>query len=63
MQACKSLDVDLIYLDLSSPLAFKLFIKDLQAAIQRGVHFEVDYRPAIQQSVGLTSYFAAAQSK
>ena len=41
MQACTSLDVDIISLDLARKLPFKLAPSALQAAVKRGIHFEV----------------------
>lgn len=41
MQACMSLDVDIISLDLATRLPFKLRGPAVQAAVNRGVHFEV----------------------
>jgi ribonuclease P/MRP protein subunit RPP1 len=41
MQACMSLPVDLICLDLTKRLPFRLKPPLLQAALARGVHFEV----------------------
>ena len=41
MQACTSLEVDIISLDLAKRLPFKLKPGPLQAALKRGVHFEV----------------------
>lgn len=47
-QACTSLPVDLICLDLGKRLPFRLKPPLLQAALARGVHFEVS-DPYIQQ--------------
>ena len=41
LQACTSLDVDMISLDLAKRLPFKLKPGPLQAALKRGVFFEV----------------------
>ena len=41
MQACTSLDVDIISLDLARKLPFKLAPSAVQAAVKRGIHFEV----------------------
>lgn len=41
MQACTSLDVDIISLDLARKLPFKLAPSALQAAVERGIYFEV----------------------
>ena len=41
LQACTSLEVDVISLDLAKRLPFKLKPGPLQAALNRGLHFEV----------------------
>ena len=41
LQACTSLEVDVISLDLAKRLPFKLKPGPLQAALKRGLHFEV----------------------
>lgn len=64
MQACLKLDVDLIYFDLSKPLPCKLVVIHLRVAIKRGIHFEIDYNPALRGAgEGRTVFFAASQSK
>ena len=63
-QACRTLDVDLIVLDLSRPLPFKLTIRSLQTAVKRGIHFELAYRIAVKGGVqARTVFFASVQSK
>ena len=64
VQACLKLDVDLIYFDLSKPLPCKLVIRDLTIAIKRGIHFEIDYNPALRGAgEARTVFFAASQSE
>ena len=63
LQACLRLDVDLIYFDLSESLPCKLVISNLAIAIKRGIHFEIDYNPAVRSGDRRTVFFAAAQSK
>ena len=56
--------MDLIYFDLSKPLPCKLVVRDLTAAIKRGMYFEIDYNPALRGAgEGRTVFFAASQSK
>lgn len=40
-QACSNLDVDIIAMDVSRRLPFRLKPATLQAAVKRGIHFEV----------------------
>lgn len=42
-QACKASEVDIISLDFSQKLPFRLKLPMVQAAIKRGVHFEISY--------------------
>ena len=50
LQACLSLDCDIISLDLSTRLPFHFKFKPLSAAIARGVRFEICYGPGITGS-------------
>ena len=43
VQACTSLEVDVISLDLAKRLPFKLKPGPLQAALKRGLHLEVHH--------------------
>lgn len=64
LQACRRLDVDLVYFDLSQALPFKLVIRDLDIAIKRGIHFEISYNSAFSASTeGRTILIAASQSE
>lgn len=42
-QACRASEVDIISLDFSQKLPFRLKLAMVQAAIKRGVHFEISY--------------------
>ncbi|KAK8959118.1 hypothetical protein KSP40_PGU003570 [Platanthera guangdongensis] len=42
-QTCKASEVDIISLDFSQKLPFRLKLPMVQAAIKRGVHFEISY--------------------
>ncbi|MQM09124.1 hypothetical protein Taro_041994, partial [Colocasia esculenta] len=46
-QACKVSEVDLIAIDFSQKLPFRLKLSMVKAAIKRGVYFEVNYSPLI----------------
>nr|KAJ3419728.1 Ribonuclease P protein subunit p30 [Polyrhizophydium stewartii] len=48
--ACQQLEVDIVSLDMGSRLPFHLRHPTINAAIQRGVHFEICYAPAIRDS-------------
>lgn len=50
MQACNSLDCDIISLDFSTRLPFHFKFKTLSAAISRGVRFEICYGPGVTGS-------------
>ncbi|XP_005105580.2 ribonuclease P protein subunit p30 [Aplysia californica] len=47
--ACSSLDVDLISLDLSEHLGFVPKRPLVRLAAERGIHFELSYRPALSE--------------
>ncbi|XP_020917229.1 ribonuclease P protein subunit p30 [Exaiptasia diaphana] len=49
-QCCGSLEVDIISLDITSRLPFYLKIPQVRQAIQRGIHFEIVYSPAIRST-------------
>ncbi len=61
-QACVSLECDLITLDMSQRLPFKLRPQHLQAAVQRGVHFEVLYSCALRDPMSRRHLFSNAQA-
>lgn len=61
-QACTSLPVDLISLDLAKRLSFHLKPQMVQAALDRGVHFEVCYAPALRDVNSRRNTFANAQA-
>ncbi len=44
-QACTSLDVDIISLDVTKRLAFRLKPASIKSAVDRGIHFEVSVGP------------------
>jgi len=47
-QACKTLEIDIISLDMTDRLPFFLKFPTVNAAIERGVHFEITYSPALR---------------
>ena len=47
-QACKTLEIDIISLDMKDRLPFYLKFSTINAAIERGVHFEIMYSPALR---------------
>ena len=47
-QACTTLEIDIISLDLTHRLPFLLKFPTVNAAIERGVHFEIIYSPALR---------------
>ena len=49
-QACKTLDVDIISLDMTERLPFYLKFPTVNAANERGIHFEIVYSSAIRDS-------------
>ena len=49
-QACKTLEVDIISLDMTDRLPFYLKFPTVNAAIERGIHFEILYSPALKDS-------------
>lgn len=59
-QACLSLSVDIIALDLSKKLAFKLKPAWLHVAVKRGVVFEVTYAPALREPSARRHVFSNA---
>eukprot|EP00850_Spirogloea_muscicola_P022744 SM000309S11879 [mRNA] locus=s309:32236:35209:- [translate_table: standard] len=61
-QACSSLDVDLISLDLSQRLPFRWRPPMIQAALKRGVHFEISYAAALRDLQARRQLFANAQA-
>lgn len=52
MQACQSLECDLISLDLSSRFTFYFKIKTLSLALQRGIKFEICYAAGVLAADG-----------
>lgn len=63
MQACTSLDVDIITFDLSKRLPFRLKPALLQAAVKRGLHLEICYAAALREEGSRRSCFANALGK
>ena len=55
LQACMSLPVDLICLDLTKRLPFRLKPPLLQAAVARGVHFEARVNLAASRILGMVN--------
>lgn len=63
MQACTSMEVDIITFDLSKRLPFRLKPALLQTAVKRGVHLEICYAAAIRDEGLRRSCFANALGK
>ena len=62
MQACQVLDVDIVTLDLSVQLNVRNGVASLAAAVRRGIHFELLYRPAVvSDDRSRTLFFARAK--
>ena len=59
-QACTSLQVDLIALNLGRRLPFRLRTGALQAAVKRGVYFELCYAPALRDEASRRNFFTNA---
>ena len=59
-QACKSLEIDIISLDMSRRLPFYLKFPTVHAAIERGVHFEIIYSTAFKGTNERTQFLAIA---
>ena len=59
-QACTSLAVDIISLDLSKRLPFRLKPFAIQAAVARGIHFEIAFAPALRDPGARRQLFANA---
>ncbi|XP_031561574.1 ribonuclease P protein subunit p30-like [Actinia tenebrosa] len=49
-QCCGSLDVDIISIDMTSRLPFYIKLPQVKQAIERGIHFEIVYSPAIRDN-------------
>lgn len=49
-QCCGNLDVDIISIDMTSRLPFYLKLPQVKQAIERGIHFEIVYSPAIRDN-------------
>lgn len=52
LQACQSLECDLISMDLSTRMPFYFKMKTLSLALQRGVKFEICYAPGVLAADG-----------
>ena len=59
-QACTSLEVDVVVLDLSSRLGFQLRPGLLSAAVARGLCFEILYAPALRDETSRRNLFSNA---
>lgn len=59
-QACKSLEIDIISLDMSRRLPFHLKFPTVHAAVERGVHFEIIYSTAFGGTTERTQLLAIA---
>lgn len=49
--ACRDADVDIITFDMSSRLPFMLKMSTLNIAIQRGIHFEIQYAHCLRGKI------------
>jgi ribonuclease P/MRP protein subunit RPP1 len=61
-QACTTLDVDIISLDLAKRLPYRFKPASVQAAAARGVHFEITYSAALRDSGTRKQLFTNAQA-
>lgn len=52
LQACQSLECDLISLDLSTRIPYYFKMKTLSGALQRGIKFEICYAPGVLAADG-----------
>lgn len=59
-QACRSLEIDIISLDMSRRLPFHLKFPTVHAAVERGVHFEIIYSTAFGGTTERTQLLAIA---
>lgn len=59
-QACKSLEIDIISLDMSRRLPLHLKFPTVHAAVERGVHFEIIYSTAFGGTTERTQLLAIA---
>lgn len=60
--ACTSLNVDIISVDLSQRLSFRLKAELMSIALQRGIHFELVYGPLLRDSATRRQLFANSQA-
>lgn len=58
---CRRLNIDLISLDLTERVPFRMSLPAVAAAIGRGVHFEICYAPALGDSATRRNIVANAQ--
>ncbi|XP_022782813.1 ribonuclease P protein subunit p30-like [Stylophora pistillata] len=59
-QACKTLEIDIISLDLTRRLPFHLRFPAIHAAVERGVHFEIIYSTALRSPSERTTVLSIA---
>lgn len=59
-QACKSLEIDVISLDMTRRLSFHLRFPQTHAAVERGVHFEIVYSTALRSPSERTTMLSTA---
>ncbi|KAK9807879.1 hypothetical protein WJX72_011994 [[Myrmecia] bisecta] len=57
-QACTSLDVDIIALDMSRRMPFKFRPATIKAALSRGIHFEICYSTALRDDSARRNLFS-----
>lgn len=58
IQACASLEVDIIAIDMSRRLPFRFRPGPVLAAVKRGVHFEICYAAALRGEAARRNLFA-----
>ena len=61
-QACTSLDVDIISLDLAKRLPYRFKPATMQSAIHRGIHFEITYASLLRDTGSRKQLLANAQA-
>eukprot|EP00128_Syssomonas_multiformis_P005739 Colp12_sorted_trinity150504_noHs@30801 len=60
-QCCGNLDCDIITFDLSHRMSFFLKAPPVNQAIERGIHFEISYSPALRDATARRNIISNAQ--
>ncbi|XP_070539901.1 ribonuclease P protein subunit p30-like [Ptychodera flava] len=60
--ACTQLEIDIITLNLAERLPFRVKFHPVKAAIERGIHFEINYAPAVRDSTARRNIISNALS-